>query len=338
MAHHSRPHYTLLENIFILMRSIPWKLLLLIPILVVLAVPTYVYGTSFGGRVLPSVTGFFSSALTAPSPASTPYPAFPALLPQVGSVLYTAQGGDSCDEILAFQMRMARAGEIFSDVNPNTVKALNAAFGKDCHALQPGMVLPLSPQYPLIAFGGIVLKIDATSPQQVVPTPLINLPHQQQFTVDCSGGCLLTVRIAPNVTIRLVVETTLSIHPGSWVWAQATLPRKKILGFDNYPYADPQASLAGATMHACDLQVDSVHDNNSLSCDQLTPNTIDDDGGAWLFGVTGSGSLDHWLYSLHLPANIRVLLWLSNDNGTLKFERGNALYRYDETAHVYVKV
>ncbi|MBV9690293.1 MAG: hypothetical protein JO202_11360, partial [Ktedonobacteraceae bacterium] len=93
-----------------------------------------------------------------------------------------------------------------------------------------------------------------------------------------------------------------------------------------------------ATLHACDLQVDNVHDDNSLPCSQLTPNTIDDDGGVWLFGVTGSGSLDHWQYPLHLPPNIRVLLWLSNDHGILKFESGNPLYRYNETARVYVKI
>ena len=56
-------------------------------------------------------------------------------------------------------MRMANAGQVFSDVNPNTVKALNSALGQDCHALQPGMVLPLSPQYPLIALGGVVQKL-----------------------------------------------------------------------------------------------------------------------------------------------------------------------------------
>ncbi|MBV8695860.1 MAG: hypothetical protein JO125_11480 [Chloroflexi bacterium] len=338
MVRRSRPHYNLLENIIIVIRSIRWKLLLLLALLAVLTIPTYAYGTRIGGHILPSLTNFFSSALVAPSPTATPYPLFPALLPQAGSLLYPVQSGDSCDEILAFQMRMAQAGQIFSDVNPNTVKALDSATGHNCHALQPGIVLALSPQYPLAAFGGIVLKIDATSSLEVVPTPLINVSHQQQPTADCSGGCLLTVRIGPDVTIRLVVETTLSVRPGSWVWAQATMPRKNVSGFGDYPYADPNASLDGATLHACDFQVDNVHDDNSLSCDQLTPNSINDDGGAWLFGVTGSGSLDHWHYSLHLPPNTRVLLWLSNDNGTLKFESGNPLYRYDEAAHVYVKV
>ncbi|MBV9689676.1 MAG: hypothetical protein JO202_08180, partial [Ktedonobacteraceae bacterium] len=218
MARRYRPHSTL-ENIVIVIRSIRWKLLLLLSILAVLSVPTYVYGMRIGEHVLPSLTNFFSSALAVPSPTGTPYPLFPALLPQAGSLLYTVQSGESCDEILAFQMRMAKAGQIFSDVNPNTVKALDTAIGHNCHALQPGTVLALSPQYPLTAFGGIVLKIDATSPLEVVPTPLINVSHQQQPTADCSGGCLLTVRIAPGVTTRLVVETTLPVRPGSWVWA-----------------------------------------------------------------------------------------------------------------------
>jgi hypothetical protein len=149
----------------------------------------------------------------------------------------------------------------------------------------------------------------------------------------------LTVRIAGDTRIRLLVQTALPVRVGSWVWAQAMLARKQIAGFANYPYADPNAPLNGMSLRACDLQVDNTHDDNSLSCSQLSPNTIIDDGGAWLFGVTGPGSLGHWHYSLHLPAGIRVLLWLSTDNrGNLVFQHGNPVYRYDEARHIYVRV
>jgi hypothetical protein len=69
------------------------------------------------------------------------------------------------------------------------------------------------------------------------------------------------------------------------------------------------------------------------------PNTIDDDHGAWLLGVTGSGALDHWNYHLHLPSGTQVLLWLSPDgHGNLSYHAGNPLYRYDATLHLYVGI
>jgi hypothetical protein len=340
MTHRFQQRSTPAENLRIIIRAIPWRLLILLPILLLLAIPAFYYGTHAGQRVFPAVTNFFYN-LSGPPPTATPtpYPPYPGALPQVGSILYTAQAGDSCDEILAVQMRMSDAGTIFTDVKPDTVKALDASIGQDCHALQPGMVLALSPQYPLIALGGQVLKVDATSPQQVLPTPVINVGQRQQLGLDCSSGCQLTVRIAPGVRVHLFVQTLLPIKVGSWVWAQAQLARKSIKGFDNYPYADPVASLDGMSLRACDLQIDNTHDDNSLSCNQLLPNTIDDDGGTWLFGVIGPGSLDHWRYSLHFPSGTRVLLWLTgNINGDLKFNRGNPVYRFDDTTHIYVKV
>ncbi len=339
MAHRFHTRSTPAENLRVVTRSIPWKLLILIPLLAVFAVPTYLYASGVGKYVIPGVTNFFYS-LSAPqtSASPTPQPAFPSTLPQVGSLLYTVQGSDSCDSILTYQMRMADAGQVFSDVNPNTVKSLNASLGQDCHALQPGMVLPLSPQYPLIAFGGVVLKVEATTTQQILPTPLVKVNNQQQVAADCTGGCLLTVRLAPQVQVHLQAQTTLPLRVGSWVWAQATLARKNVPGFADYPYADPKASLDGMSLRACDFQVDDTHDDNSLSCDQLMPNSIDDDKGAWLFGVTGAGSLDHWHYGLNVPTGTRVLLWLSNENGTLKFHKGNPLYKYDDGSHVYVSV
>lgn len=338
MARRFHPRSTPAENLRIIVRSIPWRLLLLLPVIVALAIPTYVFGARIGGTIIPTITNYFYNlSAPAPSPTATPSPPFPAALPQPGSLLYTVGNGDSCDSILTFQMRMADAGEVFSDIKPETVKALDAALGRNCHALQPGMTLPLSPQYPLVALGGTVLKIDATSPQEVVPTPLVNVPLQR-YTVDCSSGCLLTVQIAQKTQVRLVVQTTLPIRTGAWIWAQAALTRKTVKNFDTYPYADPDASLNGMTLRACDFQVNDTHDNNSLSCDQLTPNTIDDDGGSWLFGVTGSGGINHWRYPLHLPDGTRVLLWLTAHNGALVYNAGNPLYRYDEGKHVYVKV
>ncbi len=337
MARRFHSRSTSEENLRIVFRLIPWKLLLLIPVLGVLAIPAYLFASNVGKNVIPSATQFFYGLSGPPTPpAPTPQPAFPTTLPQAGSLLYTVQVGDSCDSILAYQMHMTNAGQVFSDVNPTTVKALNASLGQDCHALQPGMVLPLSPQYPLVAFGGVVLKINATSPQQVLPTPLIKTSNQQ-LPADCTDGCILTVRLAPHVQVQLLVQTSLVIKVGSWVWTQAMLARKNVQSFPNYPYADPTASLDGMSLRACDFQVDDIHDDNSLSCDQLVPNSIDNDGGSWLLSVVGAGALDHWHYGIHQPVGTRVLLWLSNENGVLKFHKGNPLYKYDDASHVYVK-
>jgi hypothetical protein len=338
MARRFQPRTTAADNLRTILRTTPVKLFLLLPLLFLVIVPTFVIGTGVGKGVFPSLTEFFYT-VAAPPPAATPtpQPPFPGVLPQIGSILYTVQGGDNCVSILAFEMRMANAGQIFSDVKPETVKALNASLGQDCHKLQPGMVLPLSPHYPLMALGGVVRKIDATSPQKVIPTPLISVPRQEQ-TIDCSDGCLLTVQLTPSVKVRLTVETTLNVRIGSWVWALATMERKPIKNFDTYPYVDPHASLDGMRMRACDLQVDDAREAHGISCDDLEPNTIDADGGAWLVGVTGRGALDHWRYPLHLPSNTRVLMWLSESRGKLTFQRGNPLYRYDENTHLYVKV
>lgn len=338
MSHRFQPRSTVGENLRVVARTIPWKLLFLIPILVLLAIPTYLYGARIGSYLLPSLTkAIYNAGAPPPAASPTPLPTFPTQLPQVGSVLYTVQEGDSCDSILTYSMHMNDAGQVFSDVKPETVKALDAVLGQNCHALQPGMVLPLSAHYPLIALGGVIMKIDATSPQQVVPTPLIKVPNQPQPGPDCSGGCLLTVKIAPSVQVHLQVQTTLDLHIGSWVWAQAMLARKSIRNFDNYPYVDAATPLDGMSLRACDFQVGNIHDDNSLSCDQLAPNTISDDNGAWLFGVTGPGSLDHWHYNLNVPSGTRVLLWLSSVNGNLVFKKGNTSYIYNDTSHVYIK-
>lgn len=338
MSHRSDSRNTPTENLRIIIRIFPWRFLLVVSILVIVAIPTYTFGAGVGLHLLPNVTNLVGTLGGSASPVATPLPLFPTVLPQPGSLPYTALAGDSCDEILAFQMRMADAGQVFSDANPNTVQALNAAIGHDCHKLQPGIALTLSPQYPLLAFGGVVLKIDATSTQQVLPTPLVPVPQQQQKGIDCSSGCQLTVRIAPNVQVHLLVQTIIPVRIGSWVWAQAMFARKSIPGFANYPYVDPTTSLDSMSLHACDLQVGNTHDDNSLSCNQLFPNTINDDGGAWLFSVTGPGGVDHWHYPLQLSPGTRILLWLSaSRNGDLTFRKGNPMYRYDERTQIYVQ-
>jgi len=336
MARRFHPRSATGENLRIIARSVPWKLFLLLPILLAIAIPTFIYGARIGGNILPSLTNnFFNISAPAPAATPTPHPAFQTILPQAGSIRYTVQQGDNCDAILAFQMRMNDAGQVFSDVKPNTVKALNQVMGHDCHTIQPGMTLYLSPHYPLVALGGVILKIDAATPQQVVPTPLINVPAQQ-YSVDCSDGCLLTVRIASQVQVHLTVRTTLTLKVGSWVWAQAMLARKAIPGFPDYPYADPAGSLNDMRLSACDLQIDQTHDDNGISCTRLTPNTIRDDHGAWLLGVVGTSSLDHWRYPLHQPPNTRVLLWLTYQNGHLVFQKGNPVYKYDEASQLYI--
>jgi len=328
------------ETLRMFVRAIPWQLLIILPILIIGAIPVFNIGVRLGVHVLPGVTNIFYGLGGPPAgPYPTPLPPFPRVLPQPGSLLYTVRAGDNCDEILAFQMRMSDAGQVFSDANPKTVQALNAAIGQDCHKLQPGMVLKLSPQYPLLTLGGVVLKIAATSPQQVLPTPLVHVAPTQQIGVDCSSGCQLTMRVASGVQVNLYVQTTIPVRVGSWVWAQAMYGRKVVQGFDNYPYVDPTTSLNGMSLRACDLQVDNTHDNDSLTCDRLPPNTIDDDSGSWLFAVTGPGALDHWRYPLHLPPGTPVLLWLSlNNNGTLAFHKGNPAYRYDDSSNLYVKI
>lgn len=340
MSRRVRPHSTFSENVKRLRYTLPWRLFLLVPFLLVFAIPAFLFGTSAGRHLLPNLTNYFYNlANTTPTVVPTPTPPFTQRLPQPGALAYTVQDADSCDEILAKQMRMADAGQIFSDANPNTVQALNAELGQDCLNLQPGDIVTLMPQYPLVALGGVVLNVSALSAAQPIPTPLIPVHREQQIGMDCSNSCLLTVRVARGVEVKLSVQTAIPVPVGAWVWAQATYPRKAIAGFTNYPYADPAASLKGAALNVCDLQINDTHDDNSTSCDQLMPNTLDDDGGTWLYGVTGPGALNHWHYPLNLPAGTQVLLWLSLDShGNLVYRAGNPLYRYDATLHLYVKI
>jgi hypothetical protein len=340
MARRFQPRRTAGQNLRSLVHAIPWRLLLLVPVLVILAIPAFYFGAHAGRGIFPSISGYIYQLSGTPPPLTpTPEPAFVSVLPQPGSLLYTAQEGDNCDEILSVQMHMADAGMVFSEARPNTIRALSATLGQNCSDLQPGRVLRLSPQYPLLALGGRVLSATVLTAQQVLPTPVINVVRTPQLGVDCAGGCKLSVRVAANSVVRLFVVTTLPVQIGSWVWAQVAYGRQQVKGFGNYPYVDPRASLNGMELHACDLQVDNTHDVNSLPCDQLAPNTIDDDGGAWLFGVSGSNSLGHWGYPPHVQAGVRVMLWLTlGSNGGLLFHTGNPVYRFDDGTHLYVKV
>lgn len=339
MSRRFQPHSTLTENLRLIGHIVPWRLFLLIPFLLIFAIPAFLAGTGAGHRLLPNLSDFFYTLSSKATPVPTPMPPLTTLLPQPGAVVYTVQEADSCDEILAQQMRMRDAGQIFSDAAPVTVSALNSALGENCGDLQPGEVVKLMPQYPLFALGGPVLKVSALSPAQPIPTPLIHVDREQQVGVDCSSGCLLTVRAATGVEVKLSVKTAIPVPVGAWVWAHAMLPRKNVAGFANYPYPDPALSLNNATLSACDLQINDTLDANGTTCDELAPNTIDDDGGTWLFGVTGPGALDHWKYGLNLPPGTRVLLWLTVDgHGNLHYRPGDPLYRYNAAQHLYVKI
>ena len=79
------------EYLSILLRMVPWRMHLVPILLIILALPTFVYGISIGRNIFFGVTHFFYD-LSAPSVASpTPQPPLLKLLPQVGSVLYTVE-------------------------------------------------------------------------------------------------------------------------------------------------------------------------------------------------------------------------------------------------------
>lgn len=342
MARRFQPKSSPGENLGVFFRFFPWKLLLLVPALVLVAIPVFAFGSGFGGNVMPAVTQFFTQlSAPAPPPTPTPQPALPSILPQPGSLTYTVQGGDNCVSILAYEMHMDTAGTVFSDSKPETVRALNKTLGQDCNRLQPGMDLSLSPHYPLTALGGIVQKIESLTPEQLLPTPLIEVPEKDENglpSADCSGGCRLLVRLNPETEVIFKVTTGLPVRVGSWIWAQAMLPRQAVDKFVTYPYVDPSTSLNGKELAVCSVQVDDEYDDQSPLCQQLQPNTILADGGSWMLAVTGPGSLDHWRYPLQFEKNTKLLLWLSLENGTLNYKQGNPLYRYNEETSLYEKV
>ncbi len=322
-------------------RPLTWKLIGILFAVLLVVLPTYIIAERAGSQLIPKLTSLFYAA-SDPNSLLTPVslPAFPSVLPQIGKIPYTLEDGNSCDGVLAYKMRFTNASEVFSDQKPETVQALNATLGHDCHAIHPGMVITLSPQYPLIAFGGEVLRIGSLTSPQSMPTPLITLPHPEHHAPDCTEGCLLSVKIAPRVQVYLTVFTKSDIYPGTWIWSRAALARKVAPKFADYPYVDSAASLNGMALQACDLQVNGepLQNQTSFSCDDLTAKNIHMDGGAWLFGVTGSSALDHWHYPLHAPANSHVLIWLSDDKNGLTFHPSDPAYRYDPASHNYAKL
>jgi len=323
------------------LRPLTWKVIGVLFAVLIVVVPTYITAERAGSKLVPELTSLFYKA-SDPNGSLTPasLPAFPPALPRVGTIPYTVQEGESCDSILAYQMRFANANEVFSDQKPETVQALGASLGRDCHKLNQDMVLTLSPQYPLIAFGGEVLHVGSLTSPQGVPTPLINLPHPEHYAPDCAEGCLLSVKIAPRVQVYLTVSTRADIFPGSWIWSQAALARKVVPNFADYPYTDPAASLNGMALEACDIQINGAppQPQNSRSCDDLTAKNIHMDGGAWVFGVTGPSALDHWHYPLNAPSNSRMLIWLSDDDSGLTCHPGDPAYRYDQASRSYKKL
>ncbi len=90
MARRFHPRSRPAENLRIVLATIPWKLLLLIPILVAVAIPTYLFGSRLGTQIFPSITKlFYTASAPVPTAMPTPYPAFPAVLPLAGSLRYT---------------------------------------------------------------------------------------------------------------------------------------------------------------------------------------------------------------------------------------------------------
>src|SRR6266700_3842872 len=101
MARQNHRRSTPGEDLRMLLHAIPWRLLIIIPILIIAAIPAFTIGVRLGGRVLPGVTIiFYILGGPAAGPPPTPLPPFPRILPQPGSLLYTVQAGDSCDEVL----------------------------------------------------------------------------------------------------------------------------------------------------------------------------------------------------------------------------------------------
>lgn len=322
-------------------RPLTWKMIGIISAILLVVIPTYIAAELVGSKLVPGLTSLFYKA-SDPNGSVAPaaLPPFPSVLPLIGTVPYTVQGGESCDSILASQMRFTNANEVFSDQKPETVRILSANLGRDCHTLDQGMTLPLSPQYPLVAFGGEVLRIGSLTSPQGMPTPLIKLPHADHEAPDCTQGCLLSVRIAPQVQVYLTVFTRADIFPGSWIWSQAALTRKVVANFADYPYADPAASLNGMALQACDFQVNGAptQTQSSFSCDDLTDKNIRMDRGAWLFGVMSPSALGHWHYPLNVPSGSRVLIWLSDDDHGLMYHAGNPVYLYNQASRSYMKL
>src|SRR5260221_12735357 len=123
MARQNHRRSTPGENLRMLLHAIPWRLLIIIPILIIAAIPAFTIGVRLGGRVLPGVTNiFYILGGPAAGPPPTHLPPFARILPQPGSLIYTVQAGNSSDEVLAFKIRMSDEGKILSAANQKNVQ------------------------------------------------------------------------------------------------------------------------------------------------------------------------------------------------------------------------
>src|SRR4051794_28462527 len=98
------------------LRPLTWKVIGVLFAVLIVVVPTYITAERAGSKLVPKLTSLFYKASDhngSVAPASLP--AFPLTLPRVGTIPYTVQEGESCDSILAYQMRFANANEVFSD-------------------------------------------------------------------------------------------------------------------------------------------------------------------------------------------------------------------------------
>lgn len=346
MSRRFLPRSSSAENVDIIVRSLPWKTIIGFVICAVGFLPFLACSLFIANNGLLDLSQLFSAINGAHAdlpPPHTSFP-FPAVSPQMGVIPYVIQDGDSCNEILANQMNMGQSTKIFNDAQKNSIQVLNRVLGQNCQNLTVGAVIPLQPQSPLVAIGGIVRKISTPSFVKPTPTPLVRLPKtiRQQAEanryVDCSGGCNLQIQTTSKDTANLFVETDMHVQVGSWVWALAMMQPQKVPGLDNYPYLEPHASVDKTVLRACDFTLEDQQDDNMTPCRKLLPNTIDDDGGIWLYAVTGSQALGHWHWASNLPPNTQVLMWLSSKGGDLQYEDNNPIYRYSPKQHAYIKL
>src|SRR5205823_3363718 len=102
-----------------------WKVIGVVFAILIVVIPTYITAERAGSKLVLGLTSLFYAA-SDPNRSLAPasLPAFPPVLPLVGMIPYTVGEGDSCDSILAYQMRFMNASEVFSDQKSETVQAL----------------------------------------------------------------------------------------------------------------------------------------------------------------------------------------------------------------------
>src|SRR5258708_12738081 len=92
VADRIQPRSTPAEKKRVVIRAKPWRPLLLIVILLILAFPAFKFGTGAGQRIFPPVANFFYNISRPPLPPTPPpLPPFLAPLPPFASFPYTIQ-------------------------------------------------------------------------------------------------------------------------------------------------------------------------------------------------------------------------------------------------------